>query len=129
MKSGLSRFCLIAGLLLAGGCVCARPLPEVSVCTKGTILTLEVAANPTARACGLSYRKSLAPDHGMLFVVPEPEALQFWMRDTRIPLSIAFLNQAGQVLDIQEAKPAQRREHYVAPVPVTYAIEVNAGWF
>jgi len=129
MRSGLGRLCFVPMLLIAGGCVCARPLPESSVGVKGAVLRLEVAANPTTRACGLSYRKSLAPDHGMLFVVPEPEALHLWMRDVRIPLSIAFLDEAGLVVDIQEAKPAQRQEHYVAPEPVTYAIEVNAGWF
>ena len=61
----------------------------------------------------------------MLFVLPESMEVEFWMGETRMPLSIAFLDEEGEVLDIQQTRPAQRRERYRSPAPARYAVEVN----
>ena len=121
---------MIAVVLLGNaGCVCSAHLPETSLTVDHTQLELEVASTPKDRACGLAYRSELKAHRGMLFVVPEPTDLEFWMGNTRLPLSIAFLDDNGQVLSISDARPLQRHEHYRSPAPARYAIEVNVGWF
>jgi uncharacterized membrane protein (UPF0127 family) len=127
--SGGSRVSGILMLLALAGCVCSRPLPETAIPVNDTLLDLEIAADHTARACGLAYRESLPADRGMLFVMAEPTEFVLWMRDTKMPLSIAFLDEQGRILNIQDAQPAQRRERYSSPADTRYAIEVNRGWF
>ena len=108
---------------------CPKQLPSGSVSINGRTLGVEVAATPDARACGLSHRPSLPDDQGMLFVYPAPLPLVFWMKDTRIPLSIAFIDAAGRILSIQDMTPMQTGQRYHSPAPAPYAIEVNQGWF
>jgi len=108
---------------------CPMPLPTIEATVKGAQLKLEVAATPEARECGLSKRNTLAADKGMLFVVPEPTILDFWMANTTLPLSIAYLDSDGRILSIHHMKPTQIQEHYRSSTPARYAIEVNEGWF
>ena len=108
---------------------CPIRLPTMSVVINGTGLKLEIAATPAARECGLSLRYTLPADHGMLFVVPEPIMLDFWMTNTQLLLSIAFLDDTGRILSIQKMQPGQTQEHYRSPAPARYAIEVHQGWF
>ena len=65
----------------------------------------------------------------MLFIYPVPGPLSFWMKDTKIPLSIAFIDETGCILSIQKMVPMQIEERYRSPKPVRYALEVNRGWF
>jgi uncharacterized membrane protein (UPF0127 family) len=91
-------------------------------------LKIEVAATPAARAKGLSGRSELASDSGMLFDFEGDTATAFWMKDTSIPLSIAFIGSNGKVLAIEDMKPNNLTT--VAPHGnYRYAIEVNQGWF
>lgn len=108
---------------------CPKKLPSASVSINGLALRVEVAATPDARACGLSHRRTLPPDQGMLFVYPAPLPLVFWMKDTLIPLSIAFIDATGRIVSIQDMTPMQTDEKYRSPLPAPYAIEVNQGWF
>jgi hypothetical protein len=108
---------------------CPMRLPTLAVTLNGTPLVLEVAATPEARGCGLSRRDRLDPDHGMLFVSPQSGTLRFWMKDTTLPLSIAFIDESGLILDIQAMTPMQTRERYRSPPRTRFAIEVNQGWF
>ena len=108
---------------------CPTKLPFGSVSIKGRSLRVEVAATPAARACGLSNRRSLPKDQGMLFVYPASLPLVFWMKDTWIPLSIAFIDKTGRIISIETMTPMQIDEKYRAPYPALYAIEVNQGWF
>ena len=117
-----------AGALTAVS-ACPIQLPTTQASIEGTQLKLEIAATPEARQCGLSKRLSLPEDQGMLFVVPKPKMLSFWMADTQLPLSIAFLDDKGRILSIQKMKPQQTQERYRSPEPARYAIEVNQGWF
>ncbi len=91
-------------------------------------LNVEVADEPQERAQGLMNRQSLPDDAGMLFVWPADTAASFWMRDTVIPLSIAFVTAGGVVIDIQDMEPLSE-ERIAAPQPYRYAVEVNQGWF
>jgi uncharacterized protein len=97
----------------------------------------EIADNAFERARGLMYRTALAEDRGMLFVFEgirfifeEEQRLSFWMRNTLIPLSIAFIDSEGRIVDIQDMKPLDDDPpHYVSAEPARYALEVNRGFF
>ena len=95
----------------------------------GQQLQLEVAESFEARQCGLSGRTTLAPDRGMLFIFPRSMPVVFWMPDMKLPLSIAFLDEKRRIVSIQTMIPEQVDNLYRSPGPVSYAIEVNRGWF
>ena len=111
------------------GWSCPFELPAVQTAVKGHELTIELATTPEARSCGLSLRDSLPANRGMLFVYAEPEILTFWMKNTRMPLSIAFIDTAGRIVSIQKMNPFPLTTVYASPVPALYALEVNQGWF
>jgi uncharacterized membrane protein (UPF0127 family) len=108
---------------------CPMALPTIPVTAKGVHLVAEVAAVPEARSCGLSHRSELPQNHGMLFVFQNTKQVSFWMKDTHIPLSIAFIDDHGQIVDIQKMDPIPSTQTYNSPLPVRYALEVNQGWF
>lgn len=91
-------------------------------------LTVEIADEPAERARGLMFRDELADDAGMLFVFPGDTQVGFWMKDTTIPLSIAFIAADGTIVDVQDMQPLVK-ELTRAPGPYRYALEVNQGWF
>ncbi len=98
---------------------------------KRYLLRVEVADTPERQAQGLMFRKSLGEDEGMVFLFPAPTAGGFWMKNTLIPLSIAFFDRQGQILRILDMEPCRQD-----PCPVYYpgvvyqgALEVNRGWF
>ena len=111
------------------GWSCPYKLPTIQTNLKGHELTIELATTPETRSCGLSLRESLPTNRGMLFVYAEPEILTFWMKDTRIPLSIAFIDADGRIVSIQKMTPFLTSKHHESPVPALYALEVNQGWF
>ena len=88
---------------------------------------VEVADDMDEMQKGLMGRTALAEDAGMLFVYPEERELSFWMRDTLIPLSIAFMDSGGCIVDIQDMKP--QTGDYPSAKPAQYALEVNKGFF
>jgi uncharacterized membrane protein (UPF0127 family) len=96
----------------------------------GTVasLNIEVASTTAAREKGLMGRKSLAADSGMLFDFKRDVTIPFWMKDTTIPLSIAFIDSSGKVLAINDMKPLDLNP-VTPPGKYMYAIEVNNGWF
>jgi uncharacterized membrane protein (UPF0127 family) len=75
------------------------------------------------------YRRSLDVDRGMIFIYPHPVSSPFWMKDTHIPLSIAFINSDGIIISIQKMEPDNDRRTYPPPRPFLYALEMNQGWF
>lgn len=91
-------------------------------------LTVEVARTAEERARGLMFREELAEDAGMLFVYESDSAASFWMKDTLIPLSIAFIAADGTILEVQDMEPLSEERHRPAQ-PYRYALEVNRGWF
>ncbi|UCD79542.1 MAG: DUF192 domain-containing protein, partial [Desulfobacterales bacterium] len=108
---------------------CPLELPAATISIKGHSLTVELAATPTARACGLAHRNELPPTHGMLFIFPDVRPATFWMKDTRIPLSIAFVDESGKIINIRNMAPMQTDVQYHSAGPAKYALEVNQGWF
>jgi len=91
---------------------------------------VEVADDPDEQAQGLMNRKKLGEKRGMLFVYTEEKELSFWMRNTLIPLSIAYIDAEGRIVDIQDMKPLDDvPPSYVSAEPAQYALEVNKGFF
>jgi uncharacterized membrane protein (UPF0127 family) len=126
---------LFLGLALAAlSCTAANPqpavakLPTVTLTINGQKVVAEVAATPEERATGLMHRFSLQQDHGMLFVFERPEPLGFWMKNTYIPLSIAFIDANGRILNIEDMAPQTETTHW-SRGPGLYALEMRKGWF
>jgi len=91
---------------------------------------VEIADEPSEQAKGLMYRTALAENRGMLFVFRKEERLSFWMKNTLIPLSVAFMDSEGRIVDIQDMKPLDDDPpSYVSAEPARYALEVNQGFF
>ncbi len=91
-------------------------------------IPVEIADTPAKRETGLMGRTALAADAGMLFVFDQDQPLSFWMKDTLIPLSIAFINSKGIIVDIQDMQPLDETPHH-SVAPAKYALEVNQGFF
>jgi len=108
---------------------CPLELPVATISIKDHSLAVALATTPKARVCGLSNRVKLPENHGMLFIYPTLGPRTFWMKDTHIPLSIAFLDDSGLILSIHQMTPMQTDERYRSSQPVRYALEVNQGWF
>jgi Uncharacterized conserved protein len=89
---------------------------------------VEITNTPNERAVGLMNRSSLGPDAGMLFVFPSDTKAAFWMKDTLIPLSIAFVKADGTIVHMEDMQPQTETNHY-STEPYRYAIEANQGWF
>jgi uncharacterized membrane protein (UPF0127 family) len=88
----------------------------------------EVAITPDQRSVGLMHRFSLKPDHGMLFVFERADMQFFWMKNTFIALSIAFIAADGRIVNIEDMRPQTVESHY-SKAPVLYALEMRKGWF
>jgi uncharacterized membrane protein (UPF0127 family) len=118
---------LVAAAFVAGGAA-AADLPTRSITIGKDKLVVEVVDTPDLRATGLMNRFSLQTDHGMLFVFDRPQPLAFWMKNTYIPLSIAFVDANGVVLNVDDMQPQDESTHW-SRGPALYAIEVKRGWF
>jgi uncharacterized membrane protein (UPF0127 family) len=104
-------------------------LPSVTLNVAGKAVTAEVADEPDERRSGLMFRDSLAADSGMLFVMPRPERAAFWMKNTTLPLSVAYISPGGVIVEIHDLEPLDEK-----PVPssfpnIAYALEMKQGWF
>ena len=103
-------------------------LPTV-VLTVGTVdITAEVADDPRERAAGLMFRDRLAPETGMIFVYPAARSLSFWMRNTCLPLSIAYIDTMGRIVSLADMEPL-REQGVPSGAPALYALEMEQGWF
>jgi uncharacterized membrane protein (UPF0127 family) len=91
-------------------------------------LDVEVAETPQERTRGLMNRTQLEPDRGMIFLWEAPVRNSFWMKDTNIPLSIAFISTEGIIVDFQDMQPLSEQPHQ-PPRSYIYAVEANQGWF
>lgn len=94
----------------------------------GIPMTVEINDSPVKRTRGLMFRDRLDWNEGMLFVFEREDTLSFWMRNTSIPLSIAFVNKEGVIIDIQDMRPFDQTAHK-SRGSALYALEVNKGWF
>lgn len=115
-------------LVLHGAFVSAQQLPLMELTAGFHRIEAEVAANNAARMQGLMQRKSMATQHGMLFVFDRDAQHCMWMKNTFLPLSVAFLDAQGRILNIEDMQP-QSEDNHCAAQPARYALEMNIGWF
>ena len=92
-------------------------------------LAVEVADTPGEQIMGLMNREYLPPDRGMIFVFEEPKQAFFWMKNTSIPLDVAFLDSEGVILEILPLVPFEETRVASKSDKVAYAIETNRDWF
>jgi len=130
----LAAFALATALLACSRVDEAPPevpgatLPVVWLEVGAHRVSAEVAAAPAARARGLMFRETLPPDHGMLFIFEQEQVLQFWMRNTVIPLSIAYADARGRIVRIADLDPLDE-SRVSSLAPARYALEMRQGWF
>ena len=103
-------------------------LPRMQLTAGGHELQVYVARSDQERALGLMHRQELAPDEGMLFMSGRRAVQKFWMKDTPLPLSIAFLEEDGTILKIADLAPHDLRSESSVQ-PVRFVLEMNQGWF
>ena len=105
-----------------------QDLPRITLNAGIHNISAEVAQSPQERATGLMLRQSMAANQGMLFVFEQSEQQCFWMKNTLIPLDIAFVADDGTVINIEHMKPLSLDNHCSAK-PVRLVLEMNMGWF
>jgi uncharacterized protein len=119
---------LLLPLLFLVAPAAAQELPVVELRAGMHLIRAEVAADYSTRGRGLMFRKSLAPNGGMLFIFDAAAIHCMWMKNTYIPLSVAFLDAQGVIINIADMQPHSEQSHCAAR-PVVYALEMAQGWF
>lgn len=122
---------LVVASLLFCGCAKSTPsqrLSTIDISLGGRTIAVEVARTESERQTGMMHRKEIGPDEGMLFVFPAPQPLHFYMRNTLVPLSIAFLRSDGVILNIAHMEPLSLKTHS-SRLPCRFALEMPQGWF
>lgn len=115
-------------LLAVAASASADPLLTYPLKIRNHLLRVEVADTEAARRSGLMYRKQLGESAGMLFVYEAAGPWAMWMRNTYVPLSVAFLDRDGKIINIEDMQPLTEDSHQSAAA-ARYALEVNQGWF
>ena len=119
---------LTAAVLLALPAVVQAQLPQIQLNAGIHLIRAEVANTPESRMKGLMFRKTLGTSDGMLFVFDEPQRQCMWMRNTYVPLSVAFIDANGAILNVEDMEPLTESSHCAAGA-AKYALEMNKGWF
>ena len=129
MRTGIPFLAACAALIAtapAGAQQAELPAVEISVGVH--LIHAEFADTYATRMQGLMYRKSLAPNSGMLFDFEQADIHCMWMKNTLIPLSVAFIDDHGEIVNIADMKPQTEQAH-CARRPVRFALEMSKGWF
>jgi uncharacterized membrane protein (UPF0127 family) len=103
-------------------------LPRVALGAGMHQITAQLAATPQQRQIGLMYRKEMPQHEGMLFEFEEPAVQCFWMKNTYLPLTAAFVDDQGVVVNLVDMKP-QTTDSHCSTKPVRFVLEMNQGWF
>ncbi|HPT50864.1 MAG TPA: DUF192 domain-containing protein [Accumulibacter sp.] len=103
-------------------------MPQIELTAGFYRIVAEVAADDPSRAQGLMQRRAMAENRGMLFVFDKAARHCMWMRNTLLPLSVAFLDEQGRILNIENMQPLTEDNHCAAK-EASYALEMNRGWF
>ena len=117
-----------ASLLMLAAAQALAQMPRMELSAGFYRIEAEVAADQANRMQGLMQRRSMAANQGMLFVFPQADRHCMWMRNTLLPLSVAFLDEQGRILNIEDMKPQTDTSHCAAG-PARFALEMNLGWF
>ncbi len=104
-------------------------LPTVKLWLGAQELVTEVARNPKEIETGMMWRTAMAENEGMLFVFAQPHQASFWMKNTLVPLSCAYIDASGVILEIHDMKPRDLRPIPAATDKVQFVLEVKQGWF
>jgi uncharacterized membrane protein (UPF0127 family) len=104
-------------------------LPKATLVLGTNSLVAQVAADDSTREVGFMSRSSLGRDEAMLFIFPKARPVSFWMKNTQVPLSVAYLGTSGRILEIHDLKPLDETPVPSASSAVLYALEVPQGWF
>jgi uncharacterized membrane protein (UPF0127 family) len=99
-----------------------------TIIIKGIRLNVEIARTPEERGRGLMFRKSLPQDQGMLFIYEDSDIRSFYMKNTYIPLSLAYIDENCQIVQLVDMEPLEE-ESYLSVKPAQFVLEVNRGWF
>ena len=118
----------LTGLALSAPLWAQSAMPVMELSAGFYRIEAEVASTDRNRQLGLMNRQAMPAQHGMLFVFTENNTHCMWMRNTLLPLSVAFLNEEGKIINIEDMKP-QTEDIHCAKVPARYALEMNVGWF
>jgi hypothetical protein len=117
--------CLALGAASRAG---ADPLLTYPLRIKGHTIRVELADSPETRRTGLMHRRQMGESNGMLFIFEEPSPQAMWMKNTLIPLSVAFIRADGRILNIEDMQPLTEDAH-ASSGDALFAIEMNLGWF
>ncbi len=123
-----ARGLLAAALLLPTAVYADAPLRTAQVRIGPHPMKVEIVETDPQRVKGLMFREKLGRDEGMLFIYDEPAYQAMWMKNTLIPLSVAFIDREGVILNIEEMAP-QTEDSHMSAGPASYSIEANKGWF
>lgn len=119
---------LIATLIVCPIMASADPLLTFPLRIKGHEIRVEIANTPESMGKGLMFRDRLAESSGMIFIYTKPDIQAMWMKNTRIPLSVAFADSDGRILNIEDMEPFSEKAHSSRGA-AAYALEMNRGWF
>jgi len=123
-------FCIVAFATIAPSAIAQLNIGLRTIPMKAGIYSIqaEVADTPDLREVGLMNRTSLATNSGMLFIFEQKAGNCFWMKNTKLPLSIAFIADDGKIVNIEEMQ-ADTTNNHCPKAPIRYALEMNKGWF
>ena len=128
----LSRSLSIAALAVASFVATAQDgpqsLPTITLSAGMHLIHAELAQTPEQRATGLMFRESMPPNNGMLFAFEEPGQQCFWMKNTLLPLTAAFVADDGRIVNLVDMQPMTENSH-CSKEPVRFVLEMNQGWF
>jgi uncharacterized protein len=122
---------LLVGTLLGPALAQEKPqmdLPRAKLSAGMHLIDAQVAQTPEQRQTGLMYRREMPPQEGMLFVFEQPATQCFWMKNTPLPLTAAFVADDGRIVNLADMKPHTTDSH-CSIEPVRYVLEMNQGWF
>ena len=124
----LAALVLAAAVAAASAQEAQMDLPRVKLSAGMHLIDAQVAQTMEQRATGLMYRKDMAQHEGMLFVFEQPSVQCFWMKNTLLPLSAAFVADDGSIVNVEDMKP-QTTDSHCSLKPVRYVLEMHQGWF
>ena len=119
---------LLFPLLLTASSALAQQMPVVQLNAGMHLIRAEVAGDYATRMTGLMHRAAMPSNAGMLFIFDEATTHCMWMKHTLIPLSVAFIDERGAIINVEDMAP-QTEDSHCASRPARYALEMNRGWF
>jgi len=128
MRAGALATLLICGAGAAMAQEVPQHLPTIDLQAGMYVIKAEVAQTPREREIGLMMRKDLSAQQGMIFVFDEPGVQCFWMRNTLLPLTAAFIADDGSIVNLADMAPKTENSH-CSEKPVRFVLEMNKGWF